>query len=62
MRIIKEGIDPLEMIYRATCTYCKTEIEFARKEANVTYDQREGDWLSVQCPLCKNSINCSIRY
>jgi RNase P subunit RPR2 len=54
MKIIKEGLIPEEVVYRTTCTKCDTEFEFSEKEAKVTSDQRDGDYVSIPCPLCKN--------
>ena len=61
MRVIKEGFIPEEYIYQATCNHCKTEIEFAAKEAKRTNDQRDGDFYTVKCPLCGREVHKAAR-
>lgn len=51
MRIIKEGKLPGEKLYVTSCRSCKTVFEFTRKESKMVYDQRDGDFLQIQCPL-----------
>ena len=55
MKIITPGNLPDSKIYRATCRKCGTVFEFERAEASVTYDKRDGVYLTVMCPLqgCK---------
>lgn len=57
MKIIKQGIDPKTLVYKGSCNNCSTEVEFDRSEGKVTYDQRDGDYISVECPTCKHKIN-----
>lgn len=52
MRIIKTGIIPAKRVYRAVCGNCATEFEFEQHEAKITHDQRDGDFLTIPCPLC----------
>jgi len=60
MKIIKQGIKPEDMIFNAKCNQCGTEIEFAKKEATVTYDQREGNFMSITCPCCNHTITKNV--
>jgi len=60
MKIIKKGNIPDEKIYQAKCYNCKTEIEFVQKEGVVTRDQRDGDFITVQCPLCGCGIHTAL--
>jgi uncharacterized protein with PIN domain len=55
MKIIKQGELPEEKEYSATCSNCKTEFEFLRKEGKVHFDQRDGNSVVVKCPLCQKS-------
>ena len=53
MKIIKHGTIPQDKVYRGTCAICRTEFEFARKEAKrEVADQRDGDAMVVACPVC----------
>lgn len=56
MRIIKPGIIDGDKIEQATCTKCKCEFEFARNEAELIYDQRDGDYRVIGCPTCGKEV------
>jgi hypothetical protein len=56
MRIIREGTLPEKQLYTATCWKCTTEFEFSRIEATEVPDQRDGNYLRINCPLCKSSV------
>jgi DNA-directed RNA polymerase subunit RPC12/RpoP len=60
MRVIKAGAKPEDKLYQAACMHCKTEVEFARHEAKYNPDQRDGDFLSVNCPICSHLIAVAI--
>lgn len=60
MKIIKEGI-LRKPIYQATCYYCKTEIEFEQSEGAVTHDRRDGDFITVTCPICHKLITVAVK-
>ncbi len=60
MEIIKKGQPKNEKIYNATCRSCDTQIRFQRKEAKETFDQRDGNFLTVKCPVCGDSIHIAI--
>ncbi len=60
MKIIKEGKlpeDNEDNEYDGTCHNCSTIIKFKQHEAKINYDQRDGDFLSIRCPLCNKYIN-----
>lgn len=61
MKIIKEGIDPKKRTYRIECHICKTEFEFEQQEAKYNSDQRDGDFLSINCPICKTNCTIDVR-
>jgi hypothetical protein len=57
MKIIKRGIPPEEVVWKATCHRCKSELEAKRNELQVEWDQREqGELGRADCPVCKNPI------
>ena len=56
MRIIKQGTIPEAILYVATCSNCGTVFEFTKGEAKFNSCQRDGDWLTIDCPLCKKSV------
>ena len=59
MRILKRGVRPETLVYRASCYKCKSEFEFSRSEAQFHDDQRDGAYLSVDCPVCGNG--CTVQ-
>jgi hypothetical protein len=60
MEIIKKGQPKNEKTYHATCRDCGTRIKFQRKEAKETFDQRDGNYLTVKCPVCVENIHTGI--
>ena len=61
MRIIRTGQLPSEIVYNTTCRNCNTHFEFKASEAQFIGDQRDGDCLKVECPLCNKSAYVSIK-
>ena len=60
MKIISIGSIPELKPYVATCSYCKTVFEFMKGEATLKSCQRDGSWLTIDCPLCKKSVSKDI--
>jgi hypothetical protein len=60
MKVLKLGIKPAERVFQATCRDCQCEFEFQRKEANMTTDQRDGDFLSIACPTCGYTVTVGL--
>ena len=60
MQILKRGTLPSDLTYNATCHHCKTEIRFKQSEGKVTHDQREGSYVSVNCPVCGGQISVGV--
>lgn len=56
MKIIRQGVLPETEVFRAKCGYCKTEVEFQRKEARTSPNQFDAGILIVDCPLCHRAI------
>lgn len=55
MRIIHRGTPPTEETRDCECRTCGTEFEFERREATVVPDQRDGDALKIECPVCRHA-------
>lgn len=56
MKIIKQGTLPKDRSYTTTCDNCDTKFSFKRSEGKYTLDQRDGEWIEIKCPLCKERI------
>ena len=50
MEIIKPGNLPGEKEYQITCFNCGCVFKFKKKEAKETHCQRDGSFLSINCP------------
>lgn len=57
MRILSRGQRPEDTIHQGTCNTCGTRVEFTRAEGEITYDQRDGDFVRVNCPCCGGGIS-----
>jgi hypothetical protein len=62
VKITKVGTLPCSKTYQARCRSCKTEFIFERKEAKYNNDQRDGDYLSITCPLegCGKTVTVGV--
>ncbi|VDS07532.1 hypothetical protein PARHAE_00709 [Paracoccus haematequi] len=56
VEIIKRGQPKGERVHDITCRYCDSELRFREHEAKITHDQREGDFMTITCPVCKGSL------
>lgn len=61
VEIIERGQLPSETVYDATCGNCRTKIRFKRGDAKYFFDQRDGDFLSIACPVCSFVIYKDVR-
>ena len=61
MKIISRGEIPEKKPVRMTCDHCKTLAEFEQSEMRPVFDQRDGDYWSVSCPVCEREITKAIR-
>lgn len=55
MQVIKRGIPPESLSYRATCGHCRSELEFKKSEAQVKSDRNETVYV-LKCPVCSKEI------
>lgn len=56
IKIIKQGQVPAKREFVAKCINCKTEVEFLQEDGEVISDQRDGDYISIRCPMCNHPI------
>lgn len=59
MEIIRRGKFPADIPHEAKCIHCGTLVRFLQREAKYNFDQRDGDYLSVPCPVCPATITKS---
>lgn len=60
IEIVYRGALPEAKKYEGACKYCRTVITFKREDARYRCDQRDGDYLEVQCPVCSRPITISV--
>lgn len=60
MEIVYRGVEPRKIVYDGTCSHCKTRVRFEQWEGIITYDQRDGDFISVTCPVCGRKIDAPL--
>jgi hypothetical protein len=60
MNIIERGKHPKNKLYTVRCRQCETKFEFEKHEAKMNYDQRDGDYVSIACPVCKTECTHSV--
>jgi hypothetical protein len=58
---IKPGIVPAEIKYTADCTRCTCRFEFTGADGKIAGDQRDGDFITVDCPTCSHPISTKVR-
>ena len=56
MRIVFRAVPRGEQLFTVLCKQCQSMIEFARKEAELVHDHRDGDFLKIDCPVCNGQI------
>ncbi len=56
MEVLVRGIVPAEKTYTISCYSCGSIIKFKRSEACITYDQRDGTFVHIICPVCDKMI------
>ncbi len=60
VRIIKRGSTRGERVYAATCYGCDTKFEFKLNEATEHNDYRDGNYLSINCPVCGDLVTVGV--
>ncbi len=61
IKLVKRGIwNPeaprKEIDCKATCLYCKSEVEFTSFDGEYVECNEEGDFVIIPCPVCPNDI------
>lgn len=57
IEIISRGHLPENDQFEATCHKCKSSLRFLRSDGKLSFDQRDGDFLTVSCPVCGDSVH-----
>ncbi|QRE00193.1 hypothetical protein [Burkholderia phage BCSR5] len=58
--VLHRGVKPSEKKHKVTCDSCNSVIEYQQHEGKVTYDQRDGNFITFKCEVCDSNINKAI--
>jgi ribosomal protein S27E len=56
VEVVERGELPGSVVYEVQCRNCHSKLRFKRSEAAYVSDQRDGDYLTVQCPVCSSTV------
>jgi RNase P subunit RPR2 len=56
IEVLRKGEKPEDRTYSAACGNCKSLLRFKRSEAEYVSDQRDGDAVTIECPVCKSKV------
>lgn len=62
IEIIKQGRLPEEKRWSFICRNCDTHFTAQKKDGQYFSNQRDGEALTVSCPLCKTSVTSYTEY
>jgi hypothetical protein len=54
--ILRRGTPPQKLTYTCVCRRCNSKIEFTAEEGVLTYDPRDGNYLTFKCLVCEAPI------
>lgn len=57
IEVIRRGHLPENDQFEAECCKCKSQLRFLRSDARHTSDQRDGDFVTVTCPVCQGPVH-----
>lgn len=61
VEVLKRGTPPADVVYEVRCIQCKSQLSFKRSEAKCIHDQRDGDYLTITCPVCQHEVTRDAR-
>jgi len=56
VQVIRRGVIPGARLHDATCRNCDSALRFPESAARRVFDQRDGDYFEVPCPVCGNQV------
>jgi len=54
IEVIVRGTPPQAKFYKCECSSCKSVLMFQRSDLHVTDDGRNGQDMSIKCPVCSS--------
>lgn len=62
MKIIKVGKKPEDKEYEFTCPKCKSILSAKLSEGKITYDQRDGNFVTFICIICNSNCYVDLKF
>lgn len=60
MKIMRPGKVEAERLFKVTCRNCDCQFEFKHHEGEVIRDQRDGDYIRINCPTCMTFVTAAL--
>ncbi len=60
VEILRRGYPAKDRKVKLTYRECRTVFVVTLQECNIVYDQRDGDYAAIACPVCKVLCTCAI--
>ena len=57
LELIKKGDDPKKLYAYFQCGHCNSEYKAQKCDGKATYDQRDGNFITFKCEVCREMIN-----
>jgi RNase P subunit RPR2 len=54
--ILNKGTFPRNTHYTMHCRKCRTTVTFEQREGRIVHDQRDGDAIVFDCPVCHTEL------
>jgi RNase P subunit RPR2 len=60
VEVVRRGQVPSERIHEVTCRNCNSDLRFRESVAHRVFDQRDGDYFEVPCPVCGATVTKTV--
>ena len=60
IEILEKGEPKSERKFTVGCRGCNSKLRYSKSDGVVVHDQRDGDFLKLDCPVCHKDINVNL--
>lgn len=61
VEIIERGVPRGQPTFTTRCSGCDSKLKVSKGDGKLTFDQRDGDYVTVSCPVCQKSMTIDAR-